>query len=844
MAGLLVAGTTSDAGKSLLVTGLCRALARRGIGVAPFKAQNMSNNSMVCRDGAEIGRAQYLQAQAARVEATALMNPVLLKPGSDRTAHIVLRGRPGGQLGAGDYATGRAVLAQAAFESYAELSAQVEVVICEGAGSPTEVNLRAGDYVNLGLAQRFALPTIVVTDIDRGGSLAALYGTWALLDRADRALLRGYVVNKFRGDHDVLQPGLDVVTARTGLPWLGTLPYLHGVWLDSEDAIWTGRWSASGSGPVLRIAVVRFPRTSNATDVDALAAEPGVEVRVTDDPAVCRDADLLVLPGSRATVSDLAWLRDRGLAEVVLERAGAGRPILGICGGYQMLGRTIADDVESGAGEVAGLGVLDAATVFGADKVLGRPTSTWRGLRVEGYEIHHGVVTAAPTFPGGTQQGAAIGTLWHGILEGDDVRRALLVEVAEVTGSGWRPAVGAPSFASRREAMIDTLADAVEDHLAVDAIVALARGAGAANGSGAASAFVPPAVTASNPLDHHGDREVRGEGAALVDLAVNVRVPAPPAWLQQRLRAAIPELARYPDLAPARAALAHRHAVNHDQVLPTNGGAQAFRLIALGLPAHHPVIVHPQFSEPEAALIAAGRVPHHVVLQPSSGFTLDPALVDPRADLVVVGNPTNPTGVLHPRQVLESLRAPHRVLVVDEAFMDAVPGERESLLGGDLTGVLVIRSLTKTWGLAGLRAGYVVGDPDLIALLGRQQPPWSVSSLAAQVMIDTATPQAQQQADALARQAAADRSYLTARLRELGLDPVPGEAPFVLVQLGHGAREALRDKGFAVRRGDTFPGLDGSWVRIAVRDQAITDALIASLTTVLPSLPRGDRTTG
>lgn len=476
VSGLLVTGTSSDAGKSLVVTALCRLWSRQGIRVAPFKAQNMSNNSMVCRDGSEIGRAQWLQCVAAGVEPSAVHNPVLLKPGSDRRAFVVLRGRPAGELVAGEYATGRRHLAEAAFAAFEELSASVDLVVAEGAGSPAEVNLRAGDYVNLGLAQRFSLPTLLVADIDRGGALAALYGTWGLVDEADRALLRAYVVNKFRGDASVLAPGLDVVTERTGMPSLGVLPWLDGVWLDSEDALSVGRWrpAADDRAGRLSVAVVRFPRTSNATDVDALAAEPGVDVRVTTDLDVCREADLLVLPGSRATVSDLGWLRSSGLAEVVAWRAGHGRPVLGICGGYEMLAQWIDDPVESAtASRVDGLGLLPTTVTFAAEKVLARPTGEWRGHLVEGYEIHHGVVEDDGAFPGGTATGAVWGTIWHGTLECDDFRRAWLAEVATAAGSAWTPDPTAPGFAARRESMIDLLADAVGEHLDHDALLEL-----------------------------------------------------------------------------------------------------------------------------------------------------------------------------------------------------------------------------------------------------------------------------------------------------------------------------------------------------------------------------------
>ena len=483
MSGLLITGTSSDAGKSLVVTGLCRVLARRGLSVAPFKAQNMSNHSMVCRDGTEIGRAQYLQARAAGVEATSAMNPVLLKPGSDRRAHVVLRGQPAGELRAGEYATGRAHLAEAAFAAYEELAAAHDVIVCEGAGSPAEINLRAGDYVNLGLAQRFSMPTVLVGDIDRGGVLAALYGTWALVSDEDRPLLAAYLINKFRGDAAVLEPGLAEITRRTGMPSLGVLPWLEDVWIDGEDALSVGAWGdVADDVPAearMSVAVVRLPRTSNATDVDALAAEPGLDVRVTRSPDAVREADLVVLPGSRATVSDLAWLRRSGLGEVVRERAERGAPVLGICGGYQMLLEEIVDGVEGGEtatpAVVPGLGLLPGRVVFGEDKVLARPAGSWRGHPVEGYEIHHGVVSphGGEAFPGGHAVGPVRGSIWHGTLECDDFRRALLTDVAATTGSGWRAPAGGTPFASRRERMIDILADALETHVDVDALLGL-----------------------------------------------------------------------------------------------------------------------------------------------------------------------------------------------------------------------------------------------------------------------------------------------------------------------------------------------------------------------------------
>lgn len=472
--GLLVAGTTSDAGKSLVTAALCRWLAREGVRVAPFKAQNMSNNSMVCPDGAEIGRAQWVQAQAAGVTPEAAMNPVLLKPGSDRRSHVVLLGQPWGELQAGEWATGRRALAEAAFDAYADLASRYDVVLCEGAGSPAEINLRPGDYVNMGLARRFDLPVVVVGDIDRGGVLAAFYGTLGLMDADDQALVRGWIVNKFRGDLGLLRPGLDMLTERTGgRPVYGVLPYLRDVWIDSEDALAIAGWSGRDAGPdPLRVAVIRFPRVSNATDVDALAAEPGVEVVVTTDPAVVAAADLAVLPGSRATLSDLAWLRSRGLDRAVLARAASGRPVLGICGGYQMLARTIDDSagIESATPAVApGLGLLPTTVRFGASKSLGTPAGSWRGHRVEAYEIHHGTASpddaTAEPFLDGWSVGAVWGTTWHGAFENDAFRRAFLTEVASLAGRAWAPDPSFAGFAAARTAMHDRLADAVVENL-------------------------------------------------------------------------------------------------------------------------------------------------------------------------------------------------------------------------------------------------------------------------------------------------------------------------------------------------------------------------------------------
>lgn len=473
-----MAGTSSDAGKSLIAAGLCRAWARQGVRVTPFKAQNMSNNSMVCPDGSEIGRAQYLQAIAAGVEPAAVHNPVLLKPATDRRAFIVLRGQPGGTLEAGEYTSGRTRLAEAAFEAFRELEAGYDLVVAEGAGSPAEINLRSGDYVNFGLAREFGLPVVLVGDIDRGGVLASIFGHWGIVDDADRTLLAGYLINKFRGDQSVLDPGLAELSVRTGLRCFGVMPWLNQVWLDSEDALAFAKWPRlQGTAGSLRVAAVRFPRISNATDLDALAAEPGVDVFATASTTDLTSADLVVLPGSRSTLADLAWLRELGLAEALARRARDGGPILGICGGYQMLTDSIDDPVESRRGTEPGLGLLPARVRFSDEKVLGRPRGEWQGHPVVGYEIHHGVVepTGGEPFLDGIRTGNTWGTIWHGAFENDGFRRAWLTELAGTVGSTWQPAEGALGFAARRELMLDSLADALEENVDLPALLDLAR---------------------------------------------------------------------------------------------------------------------------------------------------------------------------------------------------------------------------------------------------------------------------------------------------------------------------------------------------------------------------------
>ncbi len=481
---LLVAGTSSDAGKSLVVGGLCRLLARKGIRVAPFKAQNMSNNSVVTVEGGEIGRAQGIQARAAGLDPSVRFNPILLKPGSDRTSQLVIRGQVADSVTATGYMQHRDRLAGIVLDELSCLRDEFDAVICEGAGSPAEINLRSTDLANMGLARAANLPVVLVGDIDRGGLLAHLFGTVAVLEPDDQALIAGFVVNKFRGDPALLEPGLQQLRAMTGRPTYGVLPHADELWMDAEDSLSVVAHRVVGTPAPprgeewLRVAAIRLPRISNSTDVEALACEPGVLVRWVIDPADLADIDLIVIPGSKATVADLCWLRDRGLDGAIAQHARAGKPVLGICGGFQMLCRRIDDTVESGIGEVAGLGLLDADIALREAKTLRR----WR-QPLAGYEIHHGRLSRCAeecwfdvdAEPHGIVRGAVFGTHWHGLLDNDDFRRAWLTRVADAAGrSGF--VVADTNVAARRDAQLDLIADLLASYLDVDAVLGLLDG--------------------------------------------------------------------------------------------------------------------------------------------------------------------------------------------------------------------------------------------------------------------------------------------------------------------------------------------------------------------------------
>lgn len=477
--GLLVCGTHSDAGKSVVTTGICRWLRRSGVRVAPFKAQNMALNSVVTAAGAEIGRSQAAQAAAAGVEPEAAMNPILIKPSGERHSQVLVMGRPHTHTDGRGYQAMKEGLRPVVRAALSDLRERFDVVVCEGAGSPAEINLRDGDLVNMGLARDAGLPVLLVADIDRGGVFASLTGTLALLDAQDQAHVGGFVINRFRGDAAILAPGIDRLEELTGRPVLGVLPFVEDLWMDAEDSLALDATApeAPAGADTLDVAVVRLRWISNFTDLDALAAEPGVRVRYTRSAADVERADLVVIPGTKATVEDLDRLRATRLDRALARRAAASDPILGICGGYQLLGQQIDDDVESGRGRVAGLALLPVTTVFEPDKVLRRLDGHcgWLGAGAGGYEIRHGRVRRhggeAVFEDEGCRDGAVIGFSWHGALEHDEFRRALLNWVAERRSRCFVP--GTTPFADARARRLDALGDLVADHIDTDRLGAL-----------------------------------------------------------------------------------------------------------------------------------------------------------------------------------------------------------------------------------------------------------------------------------------------------------------------------------------------------------------------------------
>ena len=502
---IMLMGTSSHVGKSIITTALCRIFHRQGLKAVPFKAQNMALNSYVTREGLEMGRAQVAQAEAAGLEPMVDMNPVLLKPTGHSCSQVIISGKPVGNMSAREYHTGYSLKAFSAVkEALVRLQEQYEVLVIEGAGSPAEVNLKANDIVNMRVAKHLEAPVLLIADIDRGGALAALVGTLELLEKDERALVKGLVINKFRGDITLLQPAIDFLEAKTGKPVLGVVPHIDEMGIDDEDSVSLEEKQSApkASEGKLRLAVIQTPKISNFTDFASLSAEPDVELYYVQEASGLGEPDLMLLPGSKNTTEDLLHLRECGLEAAIKEKVQQGTPLWGICGGYQMLGEKIRDpyQMESDHGEVAGFGLLPIITTFSKEKLLTQVKAACEGMsfagskslqaeNMPGYEIHMGQTdfmteTIHPfTIRQGKGEdvtehdgavsfdGMVLGTYIHGIFDHDGFRRQLLNALRQK--KGWQALTEQRNQHKEKEAAYERLADVVEKSLDMGKLAAI-----------------------------------------------------------------------------------------------------------------------------------------------------------------------------------------------------------------------------------------------------------------------------------------------------------------------------------------------------------------------------------
>ena len=492
---IMIQGTMSNAGKSLLAAGLCRVLKQDGYRVAPFKSQNMALNSFITKDGGEMGRAQVVQAEAAGIEPDTRMNPILLKPTTDVGSQVIVNGQVRGNMQAMEYFHRKRDYIPAVLEAYNSLTSEYDVIVIEGAGSPAEINLKQDDIVNMGLAKLVDAPVLLVGDIDRGGVFAQLYGTVALLEEDERRRIKGVVVNKFRGDRAILEPGLKTLEQLCGIPVAGVIPYAH-VDIDDEDSL-TERFDRSKERKLLDIAVIRVPRISNFTDFSPFEHYGNVSLRYVDQVSDLHQPDMILLPGTKSTIADLRWLRQSGLEAAILKAADAGTLVFGICGGYQMLGNTVSDpDGVEGGGSLRGLGLLPADTVFQGEKTRTRVTGAFRapeglfrslaGVAFEGYEIHMGRTEsgAAPLAEFTTQtgerrsDGLSAGNVWgcyvHGIFDKAEAAAALVNALLEA--KGLEPGAASVDWQAYAQQQYDKLAAGLRASLDMKRIYRILNG--------------------------------------------------------------------------------------------------------------------------------------------------------------------------------------------------------------------------------------------------------------------------------------------------------------------------------------------------------------------------------
>ncbi|WP_238348304.1 cobyrinate a,c-diamide synthase [Ornithinimicrobium pratense] len=835
---MVVAAPASGQGKTTVSVGLMAALTARGLTVAPGKVGpdyidpgyhalatgRPGRNLDPWLVGAE--RVPGLLVHAARTPTVADLSVVegvmgLFDgrngtDGESSTAHVArLLGAPVVLVVDAGHASGTVAATVHGLRTF-DPRVQVAGVVLNRTGSPGHAAEVTRWVEQLGLPVLGALP--------RDAAISAPsrhLGLVPAAERADAAAALERLAER-TARHIDLDAVLDI--ARSAPP------------LDAEP--WSPEaGSVAGRGgrrPVVAVAGGRA-FTFRYAETEELLRAAGCDV-VTLDPAVDRALPAgvagLYLGGGFPEVHAAALSTNTGLLADLRDAVAAGLPTVAECAGLLYLtesvdGHPFAGVVPAAAAMAPRLTLGYAGARTATDSVLGPA-----GTTATGHEFHRTVTDPASGQQSGRRGAGAAWTSERGpsgfALDPAGTGRATVH--AAYLHTHW---AGHPHLARSF-----TQAVAEHDHAGLADRVLPPRPSPAPTGGaeagvvqGGVAEALAPAATDGTDLTHHGDRETAPD---LVDLAVNVRLPEPPAWLAEVVASTTRQLAAYPDPAPARAALARRHGVAEDLVLPTAGAAEAFTLLARAGLGARALVVHPQFTEPEAAVRRAGLDVERHLLDPGDGFRLHPQAVG-QADLVLVGNPTNPTGVLHPARTLRDLHArTGGVLVVDEAFLDeVVDGERESLIAPSMPEVLVLRSLTKTWGLAGLRVGYVVGDPALVARLAAQQPPWSVSTPALAAMVATAAPSALAEAGRLALELEPWRRHLAAGLGALGVEVVPSEAPFLLARVGRGVREALRARGYAVRRGDTFPGLDATWARIAVRDPLTIDGLLRELRAVL-----------
>lgn len=473
---IMIQGTMSNAGKSLLAAGLCRIFRQDGYRVAPFKSQNMALNSFITADGGEMGRAQVVQAEAAGIAPNVRMNPILLKPTTDVGSQVIVNGVVQGNMKAMEYYRAKRQFVPAVLEAYESLAAEYDIIVIEGAGSPAEINLKEEDLVNMGLAKLVDAPVLLVGDIDRGGVFAQLYGTIALLEEDERKRVKGTIVNKFRGDRSILEPGLKQLEQLCGVPVAGVIPYTH-VDIDDEDSL-SERFARSDTRKLIDIAVIRLPRISNFTDFSPFERYENVSLRYVDKVADLHDPDMILLPGTKSTISDLMWLRQCGLEAAIQKAAAAGTLVFGVCGGYQMLGRSVSDPegVEAcGVTEIAGMGLLEMDTVFQGEKVQTQTRGTFggisgmlsglNGMAYEGYEIHMGrSETVLPPLVG---DGNVYGSYVHGVFDGAGIADAVLRALCREKGIDF-DCLGTFDMSAYKERQYDLLADAVRGGLDMD----------------------------------------------------------------------------------------------------------------------------------------------------------------------------------------------------------------------------------------------------------------------------------------------------------------------------------------------------------------------------------------